>query len=289
MGGIFVFSKVVKPFDAKEIENYGERIEVMGDNMNVLIEGEGKETIVMITGYGTSAPALDFAPMIDALSPYYRVVVLEPFGYGLSDGTERPRTKENIVEEMHVALETLAIDSFIYMAQSIGGLYGLTYANTYPGEMKAFIGIETSLPEQPEAELPTGFLKFLRESGIMRASFLFNGQNPLKYKNPQEKVDQMTYIMIQNGLSDTLLDELDQMPYNFQSSRGVKFPKNLPVYLFVQENNTGVDFGLEMHEAQIEGLTNARLMPLDGDHYLHYTEAEVMAEETRAFLAEYGM
>lgn len=57
--------------------------------MNVLIQGEGKQTIVLIPGFGTGAPALDFKPLIDELSPFYKVVAVEPFGYGLSDETKK--------------------------------------------------------------------------------------------------------------------------------------------------------------------------------------------------------
>ena len=43
------------------------------------------------------------------LSPFYKVVVVEPFGYGLSDETEKERTTENIVNEIHEALQSLIL------------------------------------------------------------------------------------------------------------------------------------------------------------------------------------
>lgn len=57
--------------------------------MNVFIQGEGEETVVLLPGYGTAAPALDFQLLVDELSPFYKVVVIEPFGYGLSALTEK--------------------------------------------------------------------------------------------------------------------------------------------------------------------------------------------------------
>lgn len=79
--------------------------------MNVLIQGDGKETIVLLPGYGTASPVLDFKPLVDELSPYYRVVVIEPFGYGLSDDTDKVRTSQNIVDEIHECLQKLNIKS----------------------------------------------------------------------------------------------------------------------------------------------------------------------------------
>lgn len=57
--------------------------------MNVLIQGQGTETVVLLPGFGTGTPALDFKPLVEELSPFYKVVVIEPFGYGLSDITEK--------------------------------------------------------------------------------------------------------------------------------------------------------------------------------------------------------
>ncbi len=51
--------------------------------MNVYIHGQGEETVVILPGFGTAAHALDFKPLIEELSPNYKVVVIEPFGYGL--------------------------------------------------------------------------------------------------------------------------------------------------------------------------------------------------------------
>ena len=38
------------------------------------------------------------------------------------------------------------------MAHSIGGLYSVYYANTYPEEIQGFIGIDSSVPKQNENE-----------------------------------------------------------------------------------------------------------------------------------------
>ncbi|MNP82794.1 Alpha/beta hydrolase family protein [compost metagenome] len=75
--------------------------------MNVFIQGEGEETIVLLPGYGTAAPGLDFKTLVSELSPNYKVVVVEPFGYGLSDQTSKERTTANIVSEIHEALSSV--------------------------------------------------------------------------------------------------------------------------------------------------------------------------------------
>ncbi|MET0854073.1 MAG: alpha/beta hydrolase, partial [Microterricola sp.] len=50
--------------EAERIESYGQLVPVDGKEMNVEISGSGDETIVLLPGFGTAAPALDFSPLI---------------------------------------------------------------------------------------------------------------------------------------------------------------------------------------------------------------------------------
>ena len=90
-------------------------VSVDGKNMSYSIRGNGDQTIVLLPGFGTSAPILDFTPLVNELAPDYRVVTVEPFGYGYSDGTDKDRTTANIVEEIHTAVQSLGIDEYILM------------------------------------------------------------------------------------------------------------------------------------------------------------------------------
>lgn len=144
LGTVYTVNVFASKSEQSKIQPYGQSVAVDGKNMNVMIQGEGKETIVLIPGFGTASPALDFKPLIDQLSSHYKVVVVEPFGYGLSDVTDKPRTVDNITNEIHEALQQLKINKYILMGHSISGIYGLDYVNKYPNEVTAFAGIDTS-------------------------------------------------------------------------------------------------------------------------------------------------
>lgn len=64
--------------------DYGQTLiaEVDGHNMSVYIEGEGKTTLVFMSGGGTCCPILDFKSLYSLLSDNYKVAVVEKFGYG---------------------------------------------------------------------------------------------------------------------------------------------------------------------------------------------------------------
>lgn len=83
----------------------GQLVEVNGENMHVYTKGEGENTIVLLSGAGTSAPALDYEPLMNEMAKNNRIVVIETFGYGWSDITNKERTVENIVEEIRDALK----------------------------------------------------------------------------------------------------------------------------------------------------------------------------------------
>jgi len=154
--------------EQEKIETYGQSVRVDGKNMNVFIQGEGEEIVVLLPGYGTAAPGIDFQPLVDELSPFYKVVVVEPFGYGLSDLTEKERSSENIVSEVHEALQQLHIERYILMGHSISGLYGLNYVNKYPNEVSAFVGLDSSVPTISEKKIGASIIttiKFLKQSG----------------------------------------------------------------------------------------------------------------------------
>lgn len=64
----------------EQIKPYGQLVDVKGKKMNVLVTGEGEETIVWMPGYGDIAPGLSYTKMLEELSAKYRVIVVEPFG-----------------------------------------------------------------------------------------------------------------------------------------------------------------------------------------------------------------
>jgi pimeloyl-ACP methyl ester carboxylesterase len=167
---VFIVNIVCNKSEQEKIETYGQSVTVDGKNMNVLIQGEGEETVVLLPGYGTAAPALDFEMLVKELSPYYKVIVIEPFGYGLSDVTEKERILENMVNEIHEALQSLNIDRYILMGHSISGIYGLDYVNKYENEVSAFVGIDSSVPTQGGTDdpFPSGTYKLLKKSGFLR-------------------------------------------------------------------------------------------------------------------------
>lgn len=124
-------------------------ITVNEKSMRAYVKGSGDTTIVMLSGFGTESPIDDFMPLADKLSSDYKVVILEYFGYGESDITEKDRSSEAMVQAIRIALNKLDIKPpYILMPHSMSGLYSLYYADNYPSEISGIIGIDMSLPQK---------------------------------------------------------------------------------------------------------------------------------------------
>lgn len=280
-----IVNAVASGAEAERIEPYGETVSVDGRDMNVLIAGDGPETIVLLPGFGTASPVLDFGPLVDDLSEDHRVVVVEPFGYGLSDGTDRPRTTQNIVAEVHEALQTLDVDSYILMGHSIAGIYGIEFADRYPDEVRAFVGIDTSVPGQPHMDtvFPTGLMGAAKDLGLVRLLTAFGGAGDEDSAYSAQAREQMALLSNRNSLSPTYLDEMSHIRTNFAQAIGTSFPKDLPLLLFVVTENPTTPEWLSLHEEQAAAVTDGTVVPLDGEHYLHHTHSPEIADGFRSW------
>lgn len=277
--------------EATRIEEYGQRVEVDGKRMNVSVTGEGDQTIVLLPGFGTGSPVLDFSPLVGELSSSYRVVVVEPFGYGLSDQTDVPRTTENIVSEIHEAVAGLGIDRYVLMGHSIAGIYALDYVERFRDEVTAFVGIDSSVPDQPgmDAALPVDALRAAKALGITRVVTALSGD---PYPDPpydQHTREQLGMISLRNTSSATSSDEMSRIAANFRAAKGKTFPADLPVLLFAQRDNPTVAGWLPLHEEQAASVDRGEVVPLDADHYLHHTKSREIAADVDRFLATPGV
>lgn len=281
---VYVVNVVASKSEQSKIQPYGQSVAVDGKNMNVLIQGEGKQTIVLLPGFGTASPALDFKPLIEQLSSNYKVVVIEPFGYGLSDITDKPRTVDNITNEIHEALQQLNINKYILMGHSISGIYGLDYVNKYPNEVTAFAGIDTSFPTQPTEVMNTESVSLLQKSGFYR---LLVKLNPALIMTPdvdEATKQQIKMITLKNTMNPDIVSEAQLLPTNFKAVQGLQFPKNLPVIFFLVQNDSEDKDWIPQHEEQIKNSVNGKIVPLEGTHYLHYTQSKPIADDLKKFI-----
>jgi pimeloyl-ACP methyl ester carboxylesterase len=262
---------------------YGKFIKINGEKICVNIQGTGSKVVVLLTGAGSPSPVLEMAPLAEKLDDNFTVVTIEYFGYGLSDITKKERTIENINEEIHNVLQQLGYTKFILMAHSISGIYGLYYTNAYPGEVQAFVGIDSSVPKQDDyfksAQsiniIAAHIARFSRFTGILRiVSKLFPQviiANTNDFEFSAENAALLRKLYLHYWFNASQMNELKLQPINFEKTCNMKFPETIPVLFFLSnETSTVLPEWYNLHSEILGNKSQSRIVALNGSHYLHY-------------------
>lgn len=125
-------------------------VEVDGRKMAVDVHGEGEHTIVFLSPTG---PTLTLKELASFFTDDFRVVLIDKFGTGFSDITDRPRTTENIVDEYHECLQKLGINKYILIGHMQAGLQTMLYANKYADEIEQIMEIDCTCFEEFKEEM----------------------------------------------------------------------------------------------------------------------------------------
>ena len=143
----FVRHKVCSSKEMDLLTPLGELVEVNGYNMSVYTEGDGDKTFVFMSGGGTCSPILDFKSLYSLLSNEYKIAVVEKFGYGFSDVVDENRDIDTILSETRMALDKAGIEPpYVLCSHSMSGLEALYWAQKYPEEVEAIVGLDMAVP-----------------------------------------------------------------------------------------------------------------------------------------------
>jgi len=292
-----------KPFNQEREKrfgsiDYGRKIKVNGHTMNYEIFGENNSTtIVYLTGYYNMSPICEFKPYAEKLSDKYRVVIIEPFGYGLSDIIDEERTLENVVSEYHTAFKEIGLEKYYLMGHSIGGLYSLKLANLYPEEVLGFIGIDCTVPNQKDVAkvgiipLQTVFkflLRFMKGSDQLGIFDLMEKINPNaslpcdKDYDYSEKELEAFRIARRRNNNKTLLNEINNLENNLKKVSDMKFPESVPVLnLIAFDKGKYNELWKKLHENVITETTRSKVVVLEGTHLLHHDNKKEFLKEVK--------
>jgi pimeloyl-ACP methyl ester carboxylesterase len=292
-----IFSNIMTTYEQNKYSPIGRLVEVDGNHMHVYTKGDGENTIVLLSGLGTAAPVLDFEPLINEMAKNHKVVVVEPFGYGWSDLTDKERTVENIVVEVRTALEKLNIQGpYILMPHSISGIYSMYYANTYPVEVKAIIGIDPTLPkaldyfDETAPSMPNIF-SYAAPTGIARLALYLTPDNflPVAEKGTytEGNLKMTKAISAWKGMNRNVVDEANAIHINIGQTVNMNFPSTLPVLFFTTKEDKVTEDGnnkLTFYETQLTNSPASKIVTLEGHHYLHWTRYKEMGREVNEFI-----
>ena len=289
----FVRHKICSFREKELLTPLGKLVEVNGHNMSVYTEGEGDKTLVFLSGGGTSSPILDFKSLYSLLSNEYKIAVVEKFGYGFSDVVDEQRDIDTMLSETRMALEKAGIEEpYVLCPHSMSGLEALYWAQKYPEEVEAIIGLDMAVPayyDEMHISIPitklgqygaalgiTRWIPGLAESDAIKAGTL-----------SEEEKEIYRAVFYQRTATVTMIDEVKAVKDNAKTVKENGVPQ-VPMLLFISNGSGGTGFTEEtwrrIPKEYIAGCDNASYIELDCPHYVHDYEYEKISEEIRNLL-----
>ena len=285
----FIFHRISLEKEEASLTPMGQQVLVNGHQINVYVEGDGLETIVVLSGAGIASPILDFKNVSESLSKQYKIVIVERAGYGYSDDSNHSRDVMEVLSETRQALSQANITGpFIILSHSMASLESLAWQEKFPDEVKALIGLDWALPSSYENlkqnqtfltvaywSSKIGLLRYLPES------FYIKNQTLTENERKQYKLLAYKQLMSQAMLheSQTVKENAKKVPSNIN-------PK-IPTLLLV---SNGKDTSFSQSEWQhfadrfASDQSNVQVVYMDAPHDLYHYQSHEIVSQIEDFL-----
>lgn len=292
---VYVYHQVRLKAEAGLRAPLGQTVEVDGHNMSVYREGAGNKTLVFMSGGGTCSPILDFKSLYSLLSDQYQIAVVEKFGYGFSDVVDKSRDIDSILEDTRAALTSAGCTApYVLCPHSMSGLEALYWAQKYPHEVSAIIGLDMAVPQYYDnmnINIPLMRVAgWAANIGVTRFIPGLSESDAVKHGTLSEKEKEIYKAVFYNRTATkTMIREMEQVKKNAETVNHMGIPQ-LPMLLFISDGSGGTGFDKETwREIPIEYLSqvdNGKYIELDCPHYVHDYEYKIISEAILAFLQE---
>lgn len=288
----FVNHRIQLAKEEKLLSPMGELVDVNGNKMHVYVEGEGSHTLVFMSGGGTCSPVLDFKSLYSLLSDDYRIVVIEKFGYGYSDVIDTDRNIDSVLQDSRTALRQMGIEEpYVLCPHSMSGIEALYWAQKYPDEIEAIVGLDMSVPKAYEnynINMPIIRLgQFASKVGITRFIPGVAESDAIKYGTlTEEEKDIYRAIFYRRTATATMITEVKEIKESAKKVGDGSVPE-CPMLLFIS-NGQGTGWDTETWRISqcdyVAGKENATYIQFECPHYIHDYKYDDIATEIKEFL-----
>ena len=285
----FIFHRISLDKEQASLTPMGQQVLVNGHQINIYVEGDGPETIVVLSGAGIASPILDFKNVSESLSKRYKVVIVERAGYGYSDDSNHSRDVMEVLSETHQALSQANITGpFVILSHSMASLESLAWQEKYPDEVKALIGLDWALPSSYENLKDNQALLTLAywssKIGLLRyfpESFYIKNQTLTETERKQYR-----FLAYKQLMSQAMLHESQTVKENAKKVTSSINPK-IPALLLVS-NGEGTSFSQSEWQRYAERFasdqSNVQVVYMDAPHDLYHYQSDAIVSRIKEFL-----
>lgn len=287
---------------------YGKKIPVGAGKLNVYTEGDGKSTIVVLSGAGVTSPVLEYRPLYRKLSDKYRIAVVEKAGYGFSESTGTERTVQNMVNENREALIGAGVrPPHILMAHSYSGFEAIYWANTFPDEVSAVLSIDMGLPESakemgkimtPEKveaniEKTKKLYSIVKKRGIIAKIFknkLVNASGLMTSGYLNEKEKAVYEELFYRNLGNKEIFQENKMLVSNGITAGKTGKLKVPVFFYISDMKVPMKQGSwQEYTVRYAKSISAEYKLTDKGHLMYSVIPDKMAADFKKFLNKYNI
>ncbi|MEG0615858.1 MAG: alpha/beta hydrolase [Oscillospiraceae bacterium] len=271
----------------------GQQVEINGHKMNVYCEGTGDTTLVFMSGGGTSSPVLDFKSLYSLLSDQYKIAIVEKAGYGFSEDFDGARDIDTILSETRQALSQAGISApYVLCPHSMSGIEALYWAQQYPQEITAIIGLDMAVPtayEDMNVNVPLLRLaSFAANIGLTRWVPDISESDAIKYGTlTEEEKDLYRAVFYRRTATNAMVNEAAEIKTSADIvEKGDVVSASVLMFASNGSGGTGYDEPTwrSFQQDYIANIPNGKLIELDCPHYVHNYEYVSIAKEISAFL-----
>ena len=273
----------------------GQVVEVDGHNMSIYVEGTGDITLVFMSGGGTCSPILDFKSLYSLLSDNFQVAVVEKFGYGFNDVVDKDRSIDSILEDTRTALAAAGLNApYVLCPHSMSGLEALYWAQKYPDEVSAIIGLDMAVLEYYDSmniNIPImRIASWAANIGVTRFIPGISDSDAIKHGTLSDDEKEIyRAIFYSRTATVTMINETERVKENAEKVSSMGAPQ-LPVLLFISDGSGGTGFDKEtwrkIPKEYIAQIDKGEYIELNCPHYVHDYEYKTISENIIAFLLE---
>lgn len=295
----------------------GQMVSVDDKEMHVVTAGEEDSdyTIVLMHGTSFTDSAITMKPLYTELAKDYRIAYVDRFGNGYSDDTDDDRDIATMLEETRTALKEAGVEApYVLMPHDTAGVLTVYWANTYPDEVEAIVGLDMIYPEYYDTYAIDDKGVFSRWIMYMGCSFGIHRYVPEVYTDDEYDLLSVKEEMIMDALkskmcyTEAMLNEEVDMRENATTAKEGGFPKT-PVLAFLanpliepysstseevkeslekyKTEYPDIDLVTEYNKSNIQYYSkfdNVQVEEISGMHAIYLYEPVTIVEKTKEFL-----
>lgn len=264
--------------------------EIQGEKYAYSRFGDSAKTAVLIAGQGTISPLYDFKALASNLSTHMTLVIPERAGYGYSSIHNGSRDIDTILEQTRkTVFASEAKAPYVLIAHSMGALEAIRWAQKYPEEVRAIVGLDPAVPTVydsfpiPPATIMNG-VRFAVSCGGSRLISNLIPEYLTPHLNDEEKSEYRSLVH-RVAFNKTVCNEMKAIKPNATKIKNAEQPNAIPKLFFI---SNGEEIPLqnwkETLSAYLQNTLNKEIITLDCGHYLHNYEPQRIAGAITTFL-----